>query len=40
MKYNIEIKSDKDEMRRLIGLCVEAIISNYPDRLMDVVKEY
>ena len=31
---------DKDEMRRLIGLGVEAIISNYPDRLMEVVKEY
>lgn len=31
---------EKDEMRRLIDLGVEAIISNYPDRLMDVVKEY
>ena len=31
---------DKDEMRRLIDLGVEAIISNYPDRLLDVVKEY
>jgi glycerophosphoryl diester phosphodiesterase len=31
---------DKDEMRRLIGLGVEGIISNYPDRLLDVVKEY
>ena len=31
---------DKDEMRRLIGLGVEAIISNYPDRLLEVVKEY
>ena len=31
---------EKDEMRRLIGLGVEGIISNYPDRLMDVVKEY
>ncbi|MBP3258278.1 MAG: glycerophosphodiester phosphodiesterase, partial [Bacteroidales bacterium] len=30
---------DKEEMRRLIGLGVEAIISNYPDRLMEVVKE-
>lgn len=39
MKYNIEIKSDKDEMRRLIGLGVDAIISNYPDRLLKVVKE-
>ncbi len=31
---------EKDEMRRLIGLGVEAIISNYPDRLLEVVKEY
>ena len=31
---------DKDEMRRLIGLGVEGIISNYPDRLLDVVQEY
>ena len=31
---------DKDEMRRLIGLGVEAIISNYPNRLLEVVKEY
>ncbi len=31
---------DKDEMRRLISLGVEGIISNYPDRLLDVVKEY
>ncbi len=31
---------DKEEMRRLIGLGVEGIISNYPDRLMEVVKEY
>ena len=31
---------DKEEMRRLIGLGVEAIISNYPDRLLEVVKEY
>ena len=31
---------DKDEMRRLIGLGVEGIISNYPDRLLEVVKEY
>ena len=31
---------DKDEMRRLIGLGVEGIISNYPDRLMEVVQEY
>ena len=31
---------DKDEMRRLIGLGVEGIISNYPDRLMEVVNEY
>ena len=30
----------KEEMRRLIGLGVEAIISNYPDRLMEVVSEY
>ena len=31
---------DKDEMRRLIGLGVDAIISNYPDRLLEVVNEY
>ena len=31
---------DKDEMRRLIGLGVEGIISNYPNRLMEVVQEY
>ncbi len=31
---------EKEEMRRLIGLGVEAIISNYPDRLLEVVKEY
>lgn len=31
---------DKEEMRRLIGLGVEAIISNYPDRLMEVVKQW
>ncbi len=31
---------DREEMRRLIGLGVEGIISNYPDRLMEVVKEY
>ena len=31
---------DKEEMRRLIGLGVEAIISNYPDRLLEVVNEY
>lgn len=31
---------DKDEMRRLIGLGVEGVISNYPDRLMEVVREY
>lgn len=31
---------DKEEMRRLIGLGVEGIISNYPDRLLEVVAEY
>ena len=31
---------DKDEIRRLIRLGVEAIISNYPDRLLEVVNEY
>ena len=31
---------EKEEMRRLIGLGVEGIISNYPDRLLEVVKEY
>ncbi len=31
---------DKDEMRRLIGLGVEGIISNYPNRLLEVVAEY
>lgn len=31
---------EPDEMRRLMDLKVEAIISNYPDRLLEVAKEY
>ena len=31
---------DKEEMRRLIGLGVEGIISNYPNRLLEVCQEY
>lgn len=31
---------DPDEIRRLLDLKVEAIISNYPDRLLKVVEEY
>ena len=40
MKLNTWTVDDPDEMRRLIGLGVEAIISNYPDRLLEVVKDY
>ena len=40
MKMVVWTVDDKDEMRRLIGLGVEGIISNYPDRLLEVVKEY
>ena len=39
MKVNTWTVDDRDEMRRLIGLGVDAIITNYPDRLLEVVKD-
>ena len=40
MKVNTWTVDDRDEMRRLIGVGVDAIITNYPDRLLEVVKEF
>ena len=40
MKVNTWTVDDPDEMRRLIGLGVDAIITNYPDRLLEVVADY
>ena len=40
MKVNTWTVDDPDEMRRLIELGVDAIISNYPDRLLEVVADY
>ena len=40
MKVNTWTVDDPDEMRRLIDLGVDAIITNYPDRLLEVVKGY
>ena len=31
---------DKEQMRKVIDMGVEAVISNYPNRLLEVVNEY
>jgi glycerophosphoryl diester phosphodiesterase len=31
---------EKEQMRRVIDMGVEAVISNYPNRLLEVVAEY
>jgi len=38
MKVVTWTPDEKDEMQRLIDCGVDAIISNYPDRLLEVVK--